>query len=96
MNGERFHHICEVCGRDEVLSPDEAYTAGWDYPPRMGVFGVISPRTCPKCLMQQTVWWAVTVDGYTGDMLNARQRAAVERMLAEPASLAAAPEECSG
>ncbi len=93
MSGVRFHHVCEVCGRDEVLAPDEAHAAGWDYPPRMGVFGLVSPRVCPKCPMAQTVWWAVTVDGYTAEMLTDRQRAAVERMLAEPESLAVAPEE---
>ena len=83
----RFHHVCESCGRDEILTPSEAFDAGWDYPPRMGAFGVISPRTCRNCLMTSTVWWALMMDGYTAEMLNDRQRAAVQRMLAEPESL---------
>jgi len=85
---ERFHHVCEVCGRDEILSPDEAFGAGWDYPPKMGVFGIISPRICPGCLMEDSVWWALMMmPGGSADALTERQRAAVARMLAEPESL---------
>ena len=40
-------HICEVCGRTEVLTPQEAFDKGWDYPPMMGSFGDVSPRTYP-------------------------------------------------
>lgn len=29
-------HICEVCGKTEILTPEEAFNDGWDYPPRMG------------------------------------------------------------
>lgn len=32
----KLKHICEVCGREEILTPEEAYRAGWDYPPKMG------------------------------------------------------------
>jgi hypothetical protein len=88
----RFHHICEVCGRDEILTPEQAYKAGWDYPPKMGKFGIVSPRLCPKCLMVKSVWWAVAMDGYTADMLTDHQRAAIARMLAEPESLAVVEE----
>ncbi|MBE5513709.1 hypothetical protein [Mycobacteroides abscessus] len=82
-----LRHVCEVCGRDEILTPAEAYAAGWDYPPKMGTFGVISPRTCPGCPMSGTVWAALELDGYTEDMLTAEQRAAVARILAEPGSI---------
>ena len=27
----KLRHICEVCGREEVLTPEEAYSAGWDW-----------------------------------------------------------------
>lgn len=27
----KLKHICEVCGRAEILTPEEAYRAGWDY-----------------------------------------------------------------
>ncbi|ULP48019.1 hypothetical protein [Mycolicibacter virginiensis] len=82
-------HVCEVCDLKEILTPDEAYAAGWDYPPRMGVFGVVSPRTCPKCPIAETVWWALAMVGRTLDQLTDKQRAAVARILAEPASIAA-------
>lgn len=83
----RLHHICEVCGKDEILTPAAAYEAGWDYPPKQGMFGVISPRTCPSCLTEKTVWWAIAMDGFTEDMLTDTQRETVSRILAEPASI---------
>lgn len=43
MHPQKYKHICEVCGRCEILTPEEAFQAGWDYPPRMGFFGVLSP-----------------------------------------------------
>ncbi|MDP5228120.1 MULTISPECIES: hypothetical protein [Arthrobacter] len=54
-----FEHVCEVCGRAETLTSEEAYSAGWDYPPRIGQFGVVSPRTCGECPMTSTLWWAL-------------------------------------
>ncbi|PPL19823.1 hypothetical protein GY24_04185 [Microterricola pindariensis] len=54
-----FLHICEVCGARATLTPDESYEAGWDYPPRTGVAGVISPRKCGDCPITGTLWWAV-------------------------------------
>lgn len=92
MTHWRFHHICEVCGLDQILTPASAFEAGWDYPPRMGAFGVISPRVCRSCLMTNSVWWAIAVEGYTTDMLSERQRQAVARILAEPESLAVTDE----
>jgi hypothetical protein len=92
----RFHHICEVCDRDEILTPTEAYKAGWDYPPRMGQFGVISPRVCRGCLMNQTVWWALAMDGYTEEMLTERQRQVIARIQSEPESLLVRPDEAAG
>ncbi|MFV8160550.1 hypothetical protein ACNQVK_37390 [Mycobacterium sp. 134] len=82
-----LRHVCECCGVEEVLTPDEAYEAGWDYPPRQGRFGVISPRVCPGCPSTATVWWALMCDGYTQEMLSDRQRDVVARILAEPASI---------
>jgi hypothetical protein len=55
----QLRHICEVCGREEVLTPEAAYGLGWDYSPRMGSWGVISPRICPNCLINRTAWWAM-------------------------------------
>lgn len=52
----KLRHICEVCGREEILTPEEAFNAGWDYPSKMGSFGVISQRTCPHCPINKTAW----------------------------------------
>lgn len=54
----------------------------------MGHFGIISPRTCPKCPISQSVWWAIAADGCAQDMLTDRQRRVIDRILTEPESLA--------
>lgn len=51
-----FEHWCEVCGRTELLTSEEAYRAGWDFPPKFGAWGVVSPRTCNTCPNERTVW----------------------------------------
>ncbi len=84
----RWRHICEVCGVEEILTPSEAFDLGWDYPPRMGKFGVVGPRCCPRCPNVSTVWWALVIDGYTEDMLTDTQRATVRRIASEPNSVA--------
>ena len=83
----RLHHICEVCGVDQILTAAEAFDAGWDYPPRMGAFGVIGPRSCPRCPMSKTVWWALMMDGVPADALSDAQRDTLARILAEPMSI---------
>lgn len=89
----RFHHICEVCGRTEVLTPNVAFAAGWDYPPRMGAFGVISPRVCPSCPITDTIWWLLAMEGRSEDALTDRQREVVARIQGEPGSLRVQPGE---
>ncbi len=27
-------YVCESCGKTEIMTPEEAFEAGWDYPPR--------------------------------------------------------------
>jgi len=49
-----LRHICEVCGTHKILSADRAYNEGWDYPPNMGKFKTVSPRTCGSCLITGT------------------------------------------
>jgi len=83
-----LRHICEVCGTDQNLTPDAAYEAGWDYPPRMGTYGVVGPRTCPNCVVNQTAWWALAVEKYTVDMLTPQQQETVARICGEPDSIA--------
>ena len=45
-NNREYIHICEVCGRREILTPEEGYEKGWDYPPSTCSFGSIAPRKC--------------------------------------------------
>lgn len=80
---EAFEHWCEVCGTSAVLTPDEAYSAGWDFPPRMGEFGVVSPRTCGSCAMKDTVWWALACEGKDVADLSPDQCKALARILNE-------------
>lgn len=84
----QWRHICEVCGVEEILTPGDAFNLGWDYPPRMGQFGVVGPRCCPNCPNVGTVWWALAIDGYTEYMLTEAQRATVRRIAGEPQSIA--------
>lgn len=87
MSHWKLRHICEVCGKAEILTPAAAYEAGWDYPPRMGSFGVISPRTCGSCPMTETVWAALTLHGRSQEELTETQLDVVARILAEPMSI---------
>ncbi|WP_084125157.1 hypothetical protein [Demequina sp. NBRC 110054] len=82
---EPFEHWCEVCGRTEMLTSRQAYDAGWDFPPMMGVFGVISGRQCPsvECTIEKTAWWALAVEKTPVDDLPARHLVTVMRILAE-------------
>lgn len=80
---EAFEHWCEVCGKTEVVTSEEAYRTGWDFPPRMGQWGVISPRTCGTCPMNRTVWWALAMDGYDVNQLSLEQRKVAARIVAE-------------
>lgn len=83
----RLRHVCEVCGREELLTPEEAYQQGWDYPPKMGAFGVVSPRTCGSCGIQGTLWWFLAVDKGNPDDMSESQRETLLRILCEPKSV---------
>ena len=93
FKNRRMLHICEVCGRTEILTPQEAYDMGWDYPPFMGSFGVVSPRTCPDCMMMDTAWAAITLNGVKPDDLSDRQKQAIMRIVREPESILVDEEE---
>jgi len=56
ISNTRLIHICEICGKAKIMTPEEAFNEGWDYPPRMGKFGIVSPRTCGDCGMDKTLW----------------------------------------
>lgn len=55
---EKILHWCEACDTEVELTSEEGYKLGWDFPPMMGAWGVVSPRTCPKCTIDKTAWWA--------------------------------------
>lgn len=84
-----FKHICECCLKVEILTSIEAFALGWDYPGEGAVypssmFGVLSPRTCGKCSIAETAYWAIEVEKKTKDELSEKQLQAVERIMKEP------------
>lgn len=83
----RLRYICEVCGKEEILTPEQAYDQGWDYPPRMGQFKIVSPRTCGSCGMDGTLWAAISMEGKQPDDLTKKQLQTLERILNEPESI---------
>lgn len=87
FEGKKLLHICEVCGKTELLTPQEAFDAGWDYPPRMGRFGIVSPRTCGNCRMVDTAWAALILDKKRPEKLKENQVRAILRILCEPDSI---------
>lgn len=85
-------HICEVCGLEKIMTPEESYNEGWDYPPLMGAFGIISPRTCGVCGIDKTLWWRVTTTRDDPDnqyQLTQGDMALIERIQGEPESILA-------
>lgn len=85
MADDRLLHWCEVCGEERLLTPEEGFEAGWDFPPRMGSFGVVSPRQCPSatCGISKTAWWALTVDHVRPSELGERHQATIGRIARE-------------
>ncbi len=63
METRPFWHYCEVCGKKEFVTAQEADDSGWDYPPRRGSFGVLSPRTCGNCCMVGTLYMKILAPG---------------------------------
>ena len=63
-------------------------TEGWDYPPRMGAFGIVSPRTCGDCTIEGTLWMALQSGKITSiDDMTPEQRATLARIQNEPTSI---------
>jgi hypothetical protein len=80
---EREFH-CEVCDKRVLLTDDAAYRAGWDYPPFIGQWGILSPRTCGDCGVEDTAWWQVITQAKTPPVnLSEKHLATVQRILAE-------------
>jgi hypothetical protein len=75
------HYECEVCGKEQDLTEHEAFKAGWDYPPFIGIWGVLSPRTCGDCGIEQTAYWHVLTQG-TEDIPENHMKT-IQRVVAE-------------
>lgn len=60
METRPFWHYCEGCGAKAFVTAQEAFDSGWDYPPRIGRFGVLGPRTCGSCLISTTLFWKIS------------------------------------
>lgn len=89
---KKLIHICEVCGKTENLTPEEAFNEGRDYPPRMGGFGIVGPRTCGNCPINLTVWWALVSEKKSVSELSQQQRETIKRIQGEPESIIAREE----
>lgn len=80
-------HICEVCGKTEIMTLEEAFNDGWAYSPKMGKFGIASPRTCGNCPINLTVWWALVSEKKNISELSQKQRETIMRIQGEPESI---------
>lgn len=80
-------HVCEVCDLTRVMTSEQAFEEGWDYPPRTGAFGVVSPRTCGDCPITDSLWWTVTMENKPAEDLTDRHKRALSRIQGEPGSL---------
>ena len=84
---QKLIHICEVCGKIEIITPKQAFENGWDYPPRMGTFGVIGPRICGSCPINFTTWWALVYEKKSISELSQKQKEVIKRIQGEPESI---------
>ncbi len=81
-------HVCEVCGKTKIMTPKQAFNEGWDYPPRMGTFGVVSPRTCGDCGIVDTLWMALQSGKIKSlDDMTPEQQVVLARIQNEPVSI---------
>ena len=80
---ELHDYLCEGCGKQEQHTEASAYGAGWDYPPFMGVWGVVSPRTCGDCGIESTAYWAILKGARSEEELGEKHWATVQRIQAE-------------
>ncbi len=90
FNTRPFWHYCESCGKKEFITAKNAFDDGWDYPPTMGSFGLLSPRTCGGCGIEKTLFWKVqqqelpiVIEG----TLSAEELKTWKRIKREPQSL---------
>ncbi len=91
MKTRPFWHYCEVCGKKEFITDEEAFSDGWAYPPRIGFFGMLGPRTCGNCQMTDTLYWKIQTSGELPIViesdLNEKELITWKRIKGEPESL---------
>ncbi len=91
MKTRPFWHYCEVCGKKEYITDKEAFDSGWDYPPKMGFFRMLGPRTCGNCQMEDTLFWKIQTSPklpiVNEAKLNENELATWRRIKGEPESL---------
>jgi hypothetical protein len=80
MSNTKFLHTCEVCEKEVFLTSAESFDQGWDYPPTMGAWKVVSPRTCGNCSIDKTLWWALAADKKTQEDLTPKQLATLAKI----------------
>jgi len=74
---------CEVCDKQEELTEQQAFDQGWDYPPFIGAWTVVGPRTCGSCPIDKTVWWELAINHAMPEDLNNQQISTIERIIHE-------------
>ncbi len=90
METEPFWHYCEVCGKKVFCTAQQAFHAGWDYPPKMGKFGLLGARTCGDCQLKDTLYWKVLqqeIPLVIKSLLTPNELITWNRIKAEPESL---------
>ena len=90
MNNRPFWHYCESCGKKAFISAKDAFDDGWDYPPQIGAFGLLGPRTCGDCRITDTLYWKVqqkSLPIVLEETLTAEELKTWQRIKNEPESL---------
>lgn len=90
MNTRPFWHYCEVCGKKEYLTAQQAFDSGWDYPPTFGPFRMLFQRTCGNCTMENTLYAKVMKQELPiviEKTLTEAEKKTWKRIKAEPESL---------
>ena len=91
MKTRPFWHYCEVCGKKEFITAQDAYDSGWDYPPQMGFFGLLGPRKCGNCSIVDTLYMKIHAPGrlpvVIEDELTPEELVTWRRIKGEPESL---------
>lgn len=90
MKTRPFWHYCEVCGKKEFITAQQAFDNGWDYPPTFGSFGMLFQRKCGNCTIENTLFMKVMkqeIPIVIEDTLTLDELRTWRRIKAEPESL---------